>query len=322
VGELTIRPYRPSDAVALTDLINTIEVSGGGRAGWTVDDLASHVETLASDVDTDTRLVFSGDRLVGAGLLGAPPPGGHRVDALGGVEPAHRGRGIGRDLLSWQYQRARDLHDATDPAGTWQVESAALSGDDTARRLLERHGFSVARYFFDMVADSAAGLEPKLPAGLRSVVPDEGMHRAVYEAHMEAFVDHWGYQRRDYESWIALALGSQTFRPEQSRVALDGDQVAGYVLGYTDGDPQRLYIGQVGTRRPWRNRGLAGALLAEVLAASAAAGLPKASLGVDADSPTGAVGVYERAGFAVEHSFVAYRRPIEPTAGQAPTTRL
>jgi len=55
-------------------------------------------------------------------------------------------------------------------------------------------------------------------------------------------------------------------------------------------------------------------LLAEVLRAAAAAGLPRASLGVDAKNPTGAVGVYERAGFAVEHSFLAYRRPIEPTA--------
>jgi ribosomal protein S18 acetylase RimI-like enzyme len=32
---------------------------------------------------------------------------------------------------------------------------------------------------------------------------------------------------------------------------------------------------------------------------------------VDADNPTGAVGVYERAGFEVELRFTAYRKPME-----------
>jgi ribosomal protein S18 acetylase RimI-like enzyme len=55
---------------------------------------------------------------------------------------------------------------------------------------------------------------------------------------------------------------------------------------------------------------VASALLAEVIEAAAQAGFTSVGLGVDADSPTGAVGVYERAGFVKEHSFVAYRRPI------------
>jgi ribosomal protein S18 acetylase RimI-like enzyme len=55
---------------------------------------------------------------------------------------------------------------------------------------------------------------------------------------------------------------------------------------------------------------VAGALLAEVIAASAQAGYPHVCLEVDADSLTGAVGVYERAGFTAEHTFVTYRRPI------------
>jgi ribosomal protein S18 acetylase RimI-like enzyme len=46
------------------------------------------------------------------------------------------------------------------------------------------------------------------------------------------------------------------------------------------------------------------------MAAAAAAGKTKAALGVDADSPTGAVGVYERVGFAEHARFVAYRRPL------------
>jgi hypothetical protein len=37
-------------------------------------------------------------------------------------------------------------------------------------------------------------------------------------------------------------------------------------------------------------------------------------LGVDADSPTGAVGVYERVGFQVEHRAVTYAVTELPTA--------
>jgi ribosomal protein S18 acetylase RimI-like enzyme len=36
-----------------------------------------------------------------------------------------------------------------------------------------------------------------------------------------------------------------------------------------------------------------------------------AILGVDADNPTGALGVYERAGFEVLHRSTAYRKALE-----------
>ena len=95
------------------------------------------------------------------------------------------------------------------------------------------------------------------------------------------------------------------FRGDLSRIALDGDDIAAYILAY-DGVEGSVYIGQVGTRRPWRKRGLAGALLSASVRAAAAAGKTQASLGVDADSPTGAVGVYERLGFQTRHKVVVY----------------
>jgi ribosomal protein S18 acetylase RimI-like enzyme len=127
---------------------------------------------------------------------------------------------------------------------------------------------------------------------------------------VEAFADHWGSQRRDYSDWVTLTVGSEGFLPDLSVVAFDGDEIAGYVLSYRDADPERVYIGQVGVRRPWRRRGVAAALLAQVLRDAAAAGFATASLGVDADSPTGAVAVYERVGFTVENRAVTYAAPL------------
>jgi hypothetical protein len=49
--------------------------------------------------------------------------------------------------------------------------------------------------------------------------------------------------------------------------------------------------------------------ITDVLAAAGPVGRKFAALGVDADSPTGAVGVYERAGFDVGYRAVASRIP-------------
>jgi ribosomal protein S18 acetylase RimI-like enzyme len=312
MAALTTRPYQPGDASTLTDLMNQIEEDGGGRAAFTHDDTSALVKAVVADPATDTRLTFDGDgRLVAAGLVSTPPAGGFRVDMMGGVHPDQRGQGLGRELLSWQYERATQIHAAQAPDAQWQAELGVLLGEESAPRLYARHGFAAVRYFFDMVADtSAANADAALPDGLSVVEPYAELWHDLFEAHMEAFTDHWGFQRGTFERFRTLVLENETFRPELSRIALDGDQIAGYVLGYQDADPERLYIGQIGTRRPWRGQGLASALIAEVLVAAAKAGLGKAGLGVDAANPTGAVGVYERAGFVKEHSFVAYRRPI------------
>ena len=102
-------------------------------------------------------------------------------------------------------------------------------------------------------------------------------------------------------------------RRDLSRVAVVGDEVVGFVLveineddwerqGYTG-----AYIGLVGTRREWRGRGLASALLADSMRAMRDRGLERAVLDVDTENPTGALGVYERLGFVATTRDAAYR---------------
>lgn len=69
---------------------------------------------------------------------------------------------------------------------------------------------------------------------------------------------------------------------------------------------RQAWIGQIGVRRGWRKRGLATALLCESMRAFRAAGFEWAVLGVDAESLTGAVGVYERVGFRTSLQTVVY----------------
>ena len=309
VTELMTRGGRLDDAAALADLFNTIDVAGGGHAGFTADELTGWLSAMVRDPATDSRLVTTADgTVVAAGLVPAPPEGGFRVDMFGGVHPDWRGRGVGRELLTWQLARTGELHGELAPGAHWEAETGAMFDDQVAHRMFERFGFAPVRYFSEMVADTGPTATVALPDGLRCEAYRPEFERALYDAHMEAFADHWGFQRREFDAWVLITTRSRGFRAHLSRVAFDGDAIAGYVLGYADNSPDRVYIGQVGTRRPWRRRGLAGAMLDEVMVAAHADGLKFAGLGVDAANPTGAVGVYERVGFRVESRFVAFRK--------------
>jgi mycothiol synthase len=311
MGDLLTRPYRAGDAPALTELLNLIEVAAGGEPAYLADDIDTYVATVTADPERDTRLVLAGDTLVAAGVVPTPPQGGYKLDLEGGVRPGWRGRGLGREMLGWQLARARELHTEHAPGSGWEVHASSMLGDEAAIRLYERMGLTPGRYWFEMVADLPVSTEPVgLPAGLDLVTYTPDRARALYEAHMEAFQDHWGYQRREWEKWAPLSVEAEFFIPDLSLLVLDGDDIAGYVLNYRDPDPKRMYIGQVGVRRPWRRRGIAAALLTEALARAAGAGFTVAVLGVDADSPTGAGGVYERVGFRYSHRAATYVLPI------------
>ena len=80
--------------------------------------------------------------------------------------------------------------------------------------------------------------------------------------------------------------------------AMDGDDVAGAIIGRprTAEDPQAGWVSDLAVRRPWRRRGIGLALLLHEFGAFYRRGLRGAMLGVDAESPTGATALYERAG--------------------------
>ena len=99
-----------------------------------------------------------------------------------------------------------------------------------------------------------------------------------------------------------------------------GDEVAGGIWNDIHAEEnaelglQRGWLSSVFTRRPWRRRGLAAALISRSLALLRERGMSSAALGVDADNPFGALGLYESAGFAVHERFCAWRRSMEDPA--------
>jgi mycothiol synthase len=313
LSNFDVRPYRSEDAASVADLLNATSRVGGGSLELPPGAVASVVQAEVLDATLDTRLVRDAEgRLVAVALVRMPPDGGFRVTLEGGVHPDHRGLGIGRELLAWQLGRAAARHDELAPGVDWVAELDAGAGDTSATRLYDHLGFSIERFFLEMSAPTApVRVSPAVP-GAQIVPFDRSRARELHALHQAAFSGSWGYQRRGFESWAALTVESETFLPGLARVALSDGQsgtTVGFVLPYADG-PHTLYIGQVGTAEAWRRRGVATALLAEVLQAADETGYVTVALETDSDSAAGATNVYERLGFAIKHRMVVYRKPI------------
>jgi ribosomal protein S18 acetylase RimI-like enzyme len=99
-------------------------------------------------------------------------------------------------------------------------------------------------------------------------------------------------------------------------VAWDGDQVAGSIFNFIDHEynartGRKLgYTEYISVRRPWRRRGLARAMLARSMKVLKDAGMTQTALGVDAESLSGALRLYESMGYEVVASGTTYRKQL------------
>ncbi len=138
----------------------------------------------------------------------------------------------------------------------------------------------------------------------------------IWRADIEAFRDHWG-GGDDSEEAFRRYQDAPDFDPSLWVVAWEGDEVVAAVVNtiYAHENEatgsRRGWLDSVFTRRAWRKRGLASALIARSLHVLAARGMDTAMLGVDADNPSGALRLYESFGFAVTERGQAWRKPME-----------
>ena len=317
---LRLRPYAgEADLVEIARLENAESEADGLKRRTTVEEMASNFShpNASFDPARDVTMAEIGGAVVGATTREVvDTTDGHREYRLDGVvDPAWRRRGIGMELLEDNIRRARELAAIEQPAspilGSWSWDSQR---GDVA--LLEKAGFQVARWFFDMVRPDLADLpEVPLPEGLEIRPIDRSLAKAVWDADVDAFADHWGgfdHSDEHLQRW----LDNPTTDLSIWVVAFDGDEVAGGVINAIDEDQnaalgfRRGWLSSVFTRRAWRRRGLATALIAKSLAVHRERGQTSAALGVDADNPSGALGLYEGLGFAVDQRSTAWRREL------------
>jgi len=316
------RPPTADDTEAWAGLIAAMDAVDRLNELYSAEELAEELTSPGVDPAVDGRFGYTADgELVAFGMVAGRPAGDalelHRVQLWGGVHPEHRGKGVGRDLLAWMIDHGEAKHRADHPDVDGVLEVRCGDSEPAKEAMVRKAGFTPLRYWYEMVCDlRKVEIQPaEVPAGLRLEPYRREIDEAVRLAHNEAFSDHWGSTPADAERWQHSYLGLN-FRPDLSFVVLDGDEVVAYLLTnrYPQDDAARGvphgWIDYIGSRRAYRGRGLATALLRAACLAFRDAGFGEALLGVDVQNPSGALGLYERFGFTLDRRATSYARPV------------
>ncbi|MEO8228180.1 MAG: GNAT family N-acetyltransferase [Chloroflexota bacterium] len=322
IAGLTFRRYRDeSDIPALVELMAAVEIADRTFEIVTVETLANLFANRNDfDPERDLLLAEIDGRLVAySEQLRSVRDGGRVYDTFGWVHPDQRRRGLGGAMLGYgeARQRARaaaeEASGETRPGqlGSWSHEMA--TGNVA---LLERAGYVPVRWFIEMLRDDLGDIPmDSMPDGLeiRPVPADRA--RDVLLADFEAFKDHWGAVDHT-EADVRRILGDPETDVALWQVAWSGDEIAGSVqpaIYPTDNAAQgiqRGWLDRVSVRRPWRRRGVGRALMSAAMIELRERGMESVKLGVDAENPSGALGLYEGLGFRVDKRSAAYRKPL------------
>lgn len=286
-------------------------------------DFTATVESLTRDYANLRNSELPRDSIVAA--VGGDPVGYGRVMWWQEVDgkvmhyhffylmPAWQGRGIEEAILGWQEARLGAVSVEQGHESPLLLAQAEQT-EPGKQALYEAAGYRPVAYHARMLRPTLEDIpEAPLPEGMEVRPVEPAHYRAIWEADVEAFRDHWGAvepQPGDYDRWLAFPH----FDPSLWRVAWEGDEVVGQVLSFIDAADNaaqgrlRGYTENIAVRRPWRRRGLARALLVRSLHALRERGMQEAALTVHTENPNAAYRLYASVGFRPDGRTTAYQR--------------
>jgi len=290
---LASRPANAADIPGIVELIAACELDADGVDE--VDEGDISFERHGFGPALDTMLVFDRDELVAWAEL-------YRGRGEADVRPSHRARGIGSTLLGWIEDRARALGEA-------EVRQTKTDANAGARELFLANGYKQrwVSWMIRITLDQAPA--PAEPPAAISIRPyREADARDVHRVIDAAFCEWPGRDPEPYEVWASMITAHPNFRPELSPLALDGDELVGAVIAYDYPDVGESWISQLATKATHRRRGIAQALLLTAFGWFRERG--RATAGVETDSRTGALGLYEKVGMRVVRQYTQYDRRL------------
>ena len=327
-----------SDVAELTELLRLHEEWGRGWPGASKDDLLVVVSargylTRENVVLRDPEGTIRGwasahDRAAGRMLLAVV------VDRRIPEELADR---VAAWLFAWADTAARRIGGERG-LDVQQIDSGAFADDDAQHRWLQQAGFAKVRTWWQMVRRVEAGdatLDSDLGRGVRirpverqgSGMPDEEDLRTVHDILESAFADHFNSHEETFDEFVSRLREDPGHRWDHWWIAETTDteepEPAGALVGVVTGGagtaPEGSYVEYIGVLQSARGRGVAKSLLRTIIADAASRGRDRVGLEVDADSPTGADGLYVSMGWATRYVTESWHRTVPIVAvGQRP----
>ncbi len=314
-----------ADLAIAVDLVTACDVSVLGEADSGAGDVATMLASptmdrgasfLAFDVDSGAPVGFTwveADTTARDTFVDVfAPPGALARDV--------RDLGLGRGI-----EAARGHRSSAAEAGEWTVRCGAWLADQEYAAVITACGFVPVRRFYRMRIESTSPhvpeAEPPLPDGVEIVVcgDDEATLRRLCDVDNASFLDHWHFFPREFDEWWAYLSARSTRDPAGWwLLTVDGEDAAICLLDESRADLGDGYVGILGVRREFRGRGLAQLLLRRAFCYYRDLGRAGTQLGVDADSLTGAVRLYEKVGMQATRTVQGYALPLSDLPARTP----
>ncbi|MEU8175477.1 GNAT family N-acetyltransferase [Microbispora hainanensis] len=277
------------------------------------EDAALVVRRLADPPGDRVWTVLATPGREGAVFASIGADGAGHIDLIA-VDPAARGRGIGRALVGAAEEWMR-AHGAPEARFAGNPPCYAWPGIDVrytpAACLAERLGYEQYRVAWNMTADLPARYDEaeheadlaKLAAAGVTVAAAPAGERATVAAFVrEQWNDKWAWEAEN-ATGLHYAYRDGAYRDGAYR---DGAQRDGEILGFAAWGARPLWFGPMGTAPAARGLGVGRVLLRRCLAEQAAAGQTSAQIGW-----VGPLRFYSRAvGARAERVFWLYRRAL------------
>jgi mycothiol synthase len=299
--EVSVRPARAGEAATVTELLNEHSRRIHGVDNTTVAELQLYWDSPDVEFPADVLVAEKDGALVGYADVGVW--GEHVWLDLRGLEPEPL-----QPLLAAIEARAVERKPGANLIGY------AHEKDPITRAAFDRAGYRVIRHSFRMEIDLQGPVpEPVWADGITVHTLREGEEKRVYDAHMESFADAWMFTPEPFDQWSHWFVNDPAFDPTLWYLAEAGTDVAGILIGNeSQTEPGLGWVRILGVVPAHRRRGIAQALLQQAFAEFRQRGLERGGLGVDAESETGAVELYERAGMHVARTSVQLEKVVNP----------
>ena len=292
-----------------------------GRDEFTdIESIRNEWQTPGANPAEDIRLVFAPNgEMVGYIEVWTTVKSLVHPELWGRLDPGYEDMGIGTWMLHWAEQRALRVLPNVPAELRFAPRVGTYREAEKAKKLFEDMDYYHIRSTYHMLIEMDAPVpEAEFPEGitLRTYNPETDAE-AVYRAEQDAFRDHFGFVEEPSEEGLKRWKYSREyegFDPTLFFLSMDGDEIAGINLcrSHSFYDPDRGWVRSLGVRRQWRKRGIGLALLRHAFNEFYRRGKRKVGLGVDAQSLTGALRLYENAGMHVDQAYDYYEKELRP----------